>query len=349
MGFAEIRGVNTRSCLTAFAFVFLLLTSATCVEAQAPTATSPETDLTRAEALLNQNKLDQAIVLLNELARREPKLPGVEAKLGKAYYQKRDYQPAATHLERALQQNPEDGEATQLLGLAYYLMGQSEKAIPLLEKVQASLPRPDVTASYILGITYLKTQRYDQARAAFAKMFAVAPESPNAHLVLGQMMLRQEIEEKAVPELKRALELDPRLPMAHFLLGEIYLFRSNVELALEEFRKEIELNPILWLVYWRMGDAYTRLEKWNEAEQALKQAIWLNQNFTGPFILMGKVQMKKGSPDLAAGFLERAVKMDPNNYLAHYLLGQAYQQLGRTTDAKREFELTRTLREVNEP
>ncbi|HTG58928.1 MAG TPA: tetratricopeptide repeat protein [Terriglobia bacterium] len=47
---------------------------------------------------------------------------------------------------------------------------------------------------------------------------------------------------------------------------------------------------------------------------------------------------------MAAGFLEKALKMDPNNYSAHYLLASAYKELGRTADASREFELTRTLR-----
>jgi Flp pilus assembly protein TadD len=132
--------------------------------------------------------------------------------------------------------------------------------------------------------------------------------------------------------------------MAHFLLGEIYLFKSKVDLALDEFRKELQINPILWLAYWRMGDAYTRVEKWDEAENALKQAIWLNQNFTGPYVLLGKVELKKGDAGLAVGFLEKALKMDPNNYSAHYLLASAYKQMGRTADASREFELTRTLR-----
>lgn len=316
-----------------------------CARASLP----PPEGLVRAETLMNQGKLDPAIALLNDLAKAVPKIHGVEARLGKAYYAKPDYPSAAAHLEAALGEDPSDLESTQLLGLSYYLMGQLPKAMPLLEKIQSAVAHPDVTGSYILGITYLQSREYEKARAAFAKMFAVAADSPNAHLVLGQMMLRQEFDEQAIPELKRALELDPRLPMAHFLLGEIYLFRSKTDAALEEFRKELEFNPILWLVYWRMGDAYTRLEKWREAEQSLKQAIWLNQNFTGPFILMGKVQMKKGSPDLAAGFLERALKMDPNNYLAHYLLGQAYQQLGRAEDARREFEATRLLREVKEP
>jgi len=309
-----------------------------------PAPDSPENDLAHAAALLDQGKRDQAIALLNELARREPKPPGLEAKLGKAYYEKRDYPQAAAHLELALKQKPDDGESTQLLGLSYYLQGNQAKAIPLLEKVQSWLRRPDVTGSYILGISYLQMQQHDRARAAFAKMFSVPPESAGAHLVLGQMMLRQEFEDKAVPELQKALALDPRLPMAHFLLGEIYLFRSNVQQALDEFRKELEINPILWLAYWRMGDAYTRIEKWDQAEEALKQAVWLNQTFSGPYILLGKVELKKSGAQLAVGFLERALKLDPNNSSAHYLLGTAYRELGRAEDANREFELTRSLR-----
>ncbi len=317
---------------------------------QQPQEKSPlEEDLARADVLIAQGKTDKAITLLNDLAVKKPKLPGLEAKLGKAYYEKRDYEQAAAHLERALQEKPEDGESTQILGLSYYLLGHLQQAIPPLEKVQSRLPQPDVTGSYVLGISYLQTRQYDKARAAFAKMFSLPAETPGAHLVLAQMMLRQEFEEVAVPELQKALAQDPRLPMAHFLLGEIYLFKSNVELALEEFRKELELNPILWLAYWRMGDAYTRIENWEKAEQALKQSIWLNQTFSGPYILLGKVELKKGDPDLAVGFLERALKMDPNNYSAHYLLATAYKQLGREAEAKREFELSQTLRAIKNP
>lgn len=51
----------------------------------------------------------------------------------------------------------------------------------------------------------------------------------------------------------------------------------------------------------------------------------------------------------AAGFLERALKTDPNNYSARCLLGNAYKQLGREAEANRELELTRTLRADKEP
>jgi tetratricopeptide (TPR) repeat protein len=310
-----------------------------------PQANSSES-LAAARQLLEQGKVDDAtIAALEDLARMTPAPRGIEATLGKAYYQKRDFEKASKHLELAVKQDPNDGESTQLLGLSYHLLNRVQQAIPLLEKVQSSLPRPDVTGSYLLGVDYLQSHQEEKARAAFARMFSVPPESAQAHLVLAQMMVRLEFEDRAIHELQRALELDARLPMAHFLLGEMYLFRSQVQPALAEFQKELAQDPVLWLAYWRMGDAYTRLEQWDPAETALKQAVWLNPDFTGPYILLGKVELKKGDASLAAGFLERALQMDPRNSGAHYILGEAYKKLGRNSDADREFALTQSLRE----
>ena len=60
--------------------------------------------------------------------------------------------------------------------------------------------------------------------------------------------------------------------------------------------------------------------------------------------MLGKVELHKGDASLAVGFLERALKMDPKNSSAHYILGEAYKKLGRTADAEREFTLTESLR-----
>jgi tetratricopeptide (TPR) repeat protein len=58
--------------------------------------------------------------------------------------------------------------------------------------------------------------------------------------------------------------------------------------------------------------------------------------------MLGEIELQKGDPELARGFLERAVKLDPQNYYAHYALGRSYQKLGRTDDANREFTLQRS-------
>jgi tetratricopeptide (TPR) repeat protein len=316
------------------------------VQANGSSGTTPASEsVSAARHLLDQGKVDDVIAALEDLASKASGTPGLEAALGKAYYQKRDFEKAANHLEIALKQDSNDAESTQLLGLSYHLLNHVQQAIPLLEKVQSLLPRPDVTGSYLLGIDYLRSYQDGKARVAFARMFSVPPDSAQAYVVLAQMMIREQFEDKAIPELQKGLEIDPHVPMAHFLLGEMYLFKSQVEPAIAEFKKELAENPVLWLAYWRMGDAYTRLEQWDAAEGALKQAVWLNPDFTGPYILLGKVELKKGDAALAAGFLERALKMDPNNANSHYILGQAYQKLGRNAEADREFALTQSLRD----
>jgi tetratricopeptide (TPR) repeat protein len=285
-----------------------------------------------------------AAFLLLAAAQQVATTPGQEARLGKAAYQERHLQEAIAHLKAAVAENPRDEESAQLLGLSFYSAGRFDQAIPLLERVQSRLPAPDFDGAYVLGVCYLKTRQIAKARAAFAQMFSPPADSGAAHLILAQMMVRQRLEDQAVPELEQAISLDPRLPMAHFLLGEIRLYQTDLHRALEEFRKELEINPTVWLVYWRLGDAYARLEKYPEAERALKQAIWLNDSFTGSYVLLGQVELKKGDFGLAAGFLERALKLDPQNQLAHYALARAYQQLGRTEDATRHFALSRSLR-----
>jgi tetratricopeptide (TPR) repeat protein len=313
------------------------------VGAQQPSAPALA-DLKRADALLNQGKPDDAVTLLNRLADREPKLPGLEAKLGKAYFQSRKFQQAVAHLQLALQQAPDDWESTQLLALTYYSLGNCPQALPLLLKLRAHLTNGEVDGPYLTGVCYLKMQQWDAARGAFAEMFGAPPGSAMAHLMLAKMMVRQRMEERSVPEIQKALELDPRLPMAHFLLGEIYLYQTNPQSALHEFKKELEINPSVWLVYWRLGDAYTRLEKYDDAEKVLKEAVWLNESFTGSYLLLGEVELKRGNLELGAGFLERALKLDPQNDYAHYSLARAYQQMGRTEEANRHFEITRSLR-----
>jgi Flp pilus assembly protein TadD len=62
-----------------------------------------------------------------------------------------------------------------------------------------------------------------------------------------------------------------------------------------------------------------------------------------PFILMGKVLEKKGDYDLAVLALKHAVTMEPNNPTTHYLLGQAYRDMGNKEAADAEVKRSQEL------
>ena len=301
-------------------------------------------DLNRAESLASQGKTSDALTILNALSEKAPMPPGLDARLGKAYFRNGKFQPAIRHLNIAVEQKPDDWESVQFLALSYYSSGDCPHALPLLLRLGPHLPKGQTDGPYLTGVCYLKTAQWDSARTAFAAMFAVPPDSAMSHLMLAKMMVRNHLEDRSIPAIQKAIELDSRLPMAHFLLGEIYLYQQTPQRALEEFQKELAINPTVWLVYWRLGDAYARLEKYDEAEKILKQGIWLNESFTGSYLLLGEIQLKKGDTELAIGFLNQALKLDPQNYYAHYYLARAYQKMGRTDDANRQFEISRSLR-----
>ena len=103
------------------------------------------------------------------------------------------------------------------------------------------------------------------------------------------------------------------------------------------FKQEGDLDPLNGAVYERLGDAYIRAGDFDRAQQALNRAVLLEPNVNIPFILLGKVLLKQQNPSMAKMYLEHAFEMDPKNYMAHYLLGQAYRALGRTDDAAREY------------
>ena len=169
----------------------------------------------------------------------QPGTKGLSHELGIAYYRKGDYVHAIESLKQALQSDPADNEATQLLGLSYYLSGKPGDAIPFLEKVQTWYPRANVDASYILGECYIQTKDYSHARQAFAKMFDLHPDSAGSYLLTARMLFRQEFEPVALEYAQKAVALDPKLPRAHFLLGEIHLFESKVPEAISDFQAEL--------------------------------------------------------------------------------------------------------------
>jgi tetratricopeptide (TPR) repeat protein len=194
------------------------------IDAPKPKGTvSPETALRDARRLSEQGKFDEALGKLEALTLKEPELKGLAHELGVTYYRKSDYLKAVASFEKALEEDPGDNEAVQLMGLSYYLSGRPAEAIAPLEKVQTWYPSANVDAAYILGVCYMQTKDYPSARKAFAKMFDVPPDSAASYLFTARMLLRQDFAPVAEEYAKKAVDLDPKLPLAHLLLGELYL------------------------------------------------------------------------------------------------------------------------------
>ena len=98
-------------------------------------------------------------------------------------------------------------------------------------------PHQHIDTNYVLGLCYLDTRRYDDARKAFAAQYGFPPESPSAYLLAARMMLRRDFLPVADSFAQRALSLNPNLPLAHLLLDRSGLLMRLTK-PIAEFTRE---------------------------------------------------------------------------------------------------------------
>ncbi len=271
---------------------------------------------------------------------------------GLAYYSLGKLKSADGAFAEALKDRPDDVESAEMRGLTLVRLGRPAEAIPLLEGMRGhgdggGARKAD--PNYVLALCYIDVRRYDDARHAFAAQFGMAPDGAPAYLLAARMLLRREYLPVAEDFARKAIAIQPGLPLAHALLGEIQLAGNHLDEAITEFEKERVANPLEPSIYDRLGDAYGRAARYDEAQRSLQEAVLLEPNATGPYILLGKTMLKRGDAVGAATYLERAVKMDSENYMAHSLLGQAYRMMGRKDEASRETATAQRLQTASEP
>jgi tetratricopeptide (TPR) repeat protein len=310
---------------------------------------SPVAPLRQAQDQVDSGHFDEALRKLDILAAEQPEPAGVEYLRGMVFYQQGKMVEAAAAFAKAVAQDPKNLEAMQMQGVSLFRAGKPAAALPLLEQAHSSVSNANVDPNYVLGLCYLDTGRYDDARTAFASQYGFAPDSAPAYLLAARMELRREYLPIAEASGRKALALNPGLPRAHLLLGEIALARGQWPDATREFEQERDLDPLNGAVYERLGDTYIRAGDFDRAQQALDRAVLLEPTVNIPFILLGKVLLKQQNGLMAKMYLEHALEIDPKNYMAHYLLGQAYRALGRTEDAAREYNAAEQIQTASEP
>ena len=77
-----------------------------------------------------------------------------------------NYEAAIDYFLAELSHNPDNWRAREKLGIAYYKIGQYDKAIPELDRVLTDIPKKP-RASYYLGLALLKTGERSRAIEIF--------------------------------------------------------------------------------------------------------------------------------------------------------------------------------------
>jgi adenylate cyclase len=153
------------------------------------------------------------------------------------------------------------------------------------------------------GITKSPQESLKKFKALAEKDLAIDNSNFRAHGLLGYAYCYLREYDKAVAEGKRGMELMPNVAYANENYAWLLQYAGHYKEAITFFHKSIRLNPIgNSLDYQGLGNCYNALDRFEEAVSAWKQAI----------------------------------RVSPNNNVAHLGLVSSYILMGREKEARAE-------------
>jgi len=284
-----------------------------------------------------------AAELLEEAARVDAGFPQVQYSLGVAYFNAQRYSQALAPLSRALDTDPNNATLRRMLAMSCLNTDAYDKAAALL----ASDPgrEADPSLQYAYGLALVRSDRAADAEAIFSRLLAEHGSTPEVSVVLGHAYAQQGNFEAAVDALQRALRLNPAVADANSALGTIYLKQGRLAEAEAALRAELKAHPRDVKTRQTLATALDLLGRQDDALIELQAVLDSRPELVDAQYLLGKILLSRDAADAAAGHLEAAARLAPDDANIHYQLARAYQRLGRTELARQEFATYQQLKE----
>ena len=284
----------------------------------------------------------RAAALFEKAAAVDPGFPQVQSSLGVAYFNARLFDKATGPLARALAAQPGEAGLKRMLALAWLNLQDYGKAADLLTDDPELETNPSLAFAY--GLALVKSDRAPEAEVVFSRLLTRHGDSAELSVMLGQAHAQQGDFDSAVQALERALELKPDVAEAHATLGVIYLRQGRLPEAEEALRAELRAHPEDLQSMHNLAIVLDSEQKREEAIPLLQAVLKANPDRSDARYLLGKILLAQGSATEAVEHLEAAARLSPEDPSIHYQLGQAYQKLGRTELAEKQFEIFRSLK-----
>jgi Flp pilus assembly protein TadD len=281
----------------------------------------------------------EAIDIYRRALRAAPGDKGLETNLGLAYVKQEQFALAQPIFEK-LAADPKNRQAHELLATCHLARGQLDAALTLLKPLAASDPT-DSGVLYLLGVTYVKLKRGEEARQAFTKMMETVG-SAQANFLMGKASYETGRFEEAADYFRKALQADPKPEGAHRELGKTLISLRDNDGAEKELRQADERDPEA--LYFLGG--LLALSRPDEAFPVLIRARQASPDAWGPLYYLGRIYLDRGDVKQALVCLERAAKLKADEPAVHYQLGRALRKAGREAEARNAFAVVKRLKET---
>jgi tetratricopeptide (TPR) repeat protein len=279
---------------------------------------------------------DKQIAISEQRVRKAPSDFAAYDQLGSVLFQKaretgdvQYYDLAERNLKRAIELGPQDfRSADPLLHVALVYMGEHRftDALAYAQKAMA-LGSGKLEPLAIEGDAYTDMGEYDDALAAYDALRTLGASTASP--------------------LDVAYMHDSRLAYLRFLQGDgpeaIRLMRAAITAALQI---EVPRENLAWL-YFELGERYFQTGDLLNAGMSYEAGIRGDSNHYRSLAGLAKVRAAQGRYEEAIQLYERSLAVIP--YPPHAAeLGDLFTKLGRTSDAKRQYDLVEYIGRISQ-
>jgi tetratricopeptide (TPR) repeat protein len=351
---------------TAACVLFLLLIAATCFAQPKPSTESFASLSKRAGEARDADHLDEAVVLYKKALALRPRWAEGWWSLGMLEYDRNNYRSAAQAFRRFLPLSPKDADGTAqvMLGLCEFELGRDQAALEHLESGKelglANNEQLRLVLLYHDGLLLLRAGRFRPAQVSLSALCRKQMQGDEALQDLGLSVLRvlpKDAPPKGTPgavvvqrvghaaclaglkqfdearqEFSTLVQEYPDYPNIHYAFGRFFVDRDEVPAAIEQFKTEIQNHP---------EDVNSRLEiaaaEYKLDSQAglpyAEEAVKLNPRQPFAHYLLGLLYLDTDNYQKALPELETASKAFPKDPKIFMALGSAYARAGRRQEA----------------
>jgi predicted O-linked N-acetylglucosamine transferase (SPINDLY family) len=247
-------------------------------------------------------------------------------------YQTGNLSQAELTCQQILQQQPNNTDALQLLGVMAHQIGKLQEAIFYYQQLIAL--RPDQAETYYyLGAALDQQGQLEQAIVYYQQALALKPDYTDVHYDLANAFKQQGNLSAAIKHYQQSLSLNPNDAEVHGNLANALLEQGQFEAAITHYHQVIALKPHVPGVYYNLGNAYRQQGQIDTAITNYRWALVLDPSYMDACLQLAASLHSSGQQEEAIFYYQQAIFLNPNSCDAYYKLGNILVEVDRQAEA----------------
>lgn len=223
--------------------------------------------------------------------------------------------------------------AGQMLGQA----GVFKEAAEHFGLSRPGYPEPNI-AGYNQVLMLFKSGDYPAATRVGQELIAQGYKQSDLYSLVSEAYQKNDQIKEAYDVLRKATQINPREESNYVDLAALCLDYENYDLGLEISDIGLRNIPNSDRLYLQRGVMRAMKGQVAESEKDFQMAHTLAPAKTLPYVALGIAWMQLGETQKAVEELREQSKLNPSDYLIHYLLGEALIRSGPVPGSEKENE-----------